>query len=167
MSCNGDCGSCLHNNLLAKDKGTLSPVIDENLPKEIQEFTYSTQMSEPSVVFLGVTKRCNLSCPYCFVSQGNQDMTLETAKKGVEIAIKNAEKHSIENNYVERPLVIFFGGEPLLMYEKIIVPIVKEYSDRCDFSLTTNGVLLNEDVVDFLSKNNVEVLLSFDGIKQV
>lgn len=94
-------------------------------------------------------------------------MTIDIARKGVKLAIENAKKGSIRNNNTERPLVVFFGGEPLLMFSQIIVPIVEEFSEQCDFSLTTNGILLNEDVVDFFYKNNVEVLLSFDGIKKV
>lgn len=154
--CSGNCDTC---NTCAGYQ-----VMGYKIPmqKEMDEFYYnSDEMSHPSAVFLGVTSRCNLSCPYCFVQQKNEDMSLETAIAAVDLAIANSEYSG------NTPHVIFFGGEPLLKYNEIIVPIVKKYADQCTFSITTNGVLLNEDIVDFFVANNVSVLLSFDGVKKV
>lgn len=149
MSCNGDCGNCL--------QGTL-PL--SSVKKELDKFEYNEEMSKPYIAILGVTARCNLSCPYCFVSQHNSDMNLNTAFAAVDMALNNTP-------IGEKPEIVFFGGEPLLRYDEIIVPVVEKYKDQCSYSITTNGVLLNEDKVDFFLSNNVGVLLSFDGIREV
>lgn len=148
--CDKNCGSCggCHEPLMAMAQDSF--VYDYD--------TYST----PGVVLLGVTNRCNLQCPYCFVHQSNADMTLEIAEAAVEMMMKNAEKNGVD------PQVIFFGGEPLIMFDEIIVPIVEKYEDRIrKWGVTTNGILLDEDKVDFFYKHGIEPLISFDGIKPV
>lgn len=149
MNCSGNCGSCLQNSL---------PI--SAVRKEIDKFEYSEEMSKPYIAILGVTARCNLSCPYCFVSQHNSDMDLNTAIAAVEMAINNAPVG-------EKPEIVFFGGEPLLRYNEIIVPIIEKYQGLCSYSITTNGVLLDENKVDFFLQNEVGVLLSFDGVREV
>lgn len=130
--------------------------------KAITTFTYSYKRhSQPTSMLLSLTNRCNLACGYCFVKQNPQDMTLEIAEKAIAILLENSK---LKN---EKPHLNFFGGEPLLMYEELIVPIVKKYHNEISFGITTNGVLLNEDVVDFFYHYGVKVLLSFDGIKEV
>lgn len=151
MACNGNCGSCA--------TGCHAPI---NVVPKLERFEYDfNQYSKPSVVFLGLTDRCNLACPYCFVTQGSHDMTLETAEKAIQIAKKNAEE-------TKNPLqIVFFGGEPLLRWDEVIVPIVNKYYGMANFSITTNGVLLDEDKVDFLYQHGISPLLSFDGVKKV
>ncbi|MGN1326575.1 MAG: hypothetical protein ACI4VQ_00590 [Clostridia bacterium] len=61
--------------------------------------------------------------------------------------------------------VNFFGGEPLLCFDSLIKPLVEKYKDIVSFGITTNGVLLDEDIVDFFYENNIQLLLSFDGIE--
>jgi uncharacterized protein len=121
-----------------------------------QEFHY--EPARPQVMLLGVTNRCNLSCPYCFVHQNSVDMSLETAEQAIQW---------YKTNNPEHPMVTFFGGEPLLRFDEIIVPLVEKYHSEIEFCLTTNGVLLDEDKVDFFRKYNIQPLLSFDGPPQV
>ena len=71
-------------------------------------------------MLLGLTDNCNLACSYCFVKQKPLEMTYEIAEKSVEWLLSN---HSNDST----PLVTFFGGEPLLKYDYIIVPIVEKY----------------------------------------
>ena len=61
--------------------------------------------------------------------------------------------------------VNFFGGEPLLYFDSLIKPLVEKYKDIVSFGITTNGILLDEDIVDFFYENNIQPLLSFDGIE--
>ena len=130
--------------------------------KAITAFTYSYKRhSRPTSMLLSLTNRCNLACNYCFVKQNPQDMTLEIAEKAVSILLENCKLKD------QKPHLNFFGGEPLLMYEEIIVPLVEKYSPLIDFGITTNGVLLNEDIVDFFYHHDVKVLLSFDGVAEV
>lgn len=130
--------------------------------KAINAFSYSYKRhSKPTSMLLSLTNRCNLSCNYCFVKQNPQDMTMEIAEKAIAILLDNCK---LKN---EKPFLNFFGGEPLLKFEDLIVPIVEKYHNEISFGITTNGVLLNEDIVDFFVKYDINVLLSFDGVPEV
>jgi uncharacterized protein len=129
-----------------------------------KNFQYNpAEDSYPETMLLGLTNRCNLSCPYCFVHQNQTDMTLEVAEQAIKWLKSNHQKR----NFQDRMGVTFFGGEPLLMYNEIIVPLVEKYSSEIDFTITTNGVLLDEDKVDFFRKYRIQPLLSFDGVPEV
>ena len=109
-----------------------------------------------------VTNKCNFDCKYCFErdkirKEDEFIITKEEIEKYID-DIKSSERN---------PVIVIFGGEPLLCFDSIIVPIVEKYKNEIDFSITTNGILLDEDKVDFFYKNNIEILLSFDGIRSV
>lgn len=112
--------------------------------------------------FLNVTQKCNLACKYCFVKQKPMEMTYETAKDAVDFYARN----SLDE--VTVPMVTFFGGEPLLRYDDIVMPIVEyvreTYGDY-SLSITTNGTLLDEERLKFFKDNGVDILLSIDGDK--
>lgn len=114
--------------------------------------------------FINLTQKCNLNCKYCFVEQQPKEMTLETAMDAVNFYAKSAIAEGQE------PSVTFFGGEPMLKYKEIIVPVVEHirsnYGDY-SISITTNGTLLNEEVYEFFKANNVGMLLSLDGMKEI
>lgn len=131
---------------------------------DLSQFQYNfEEHSRPYSMILGLTNDCNLACKYCFVHQNPQYMTFEVAEQSILWLKENYEAR----NKTEKLNIVFFGGEPLLCYDTIIVPIVEKYKDIAEFSITTNGVLLDEDKVDFFYKNNVHILLSFDGVKVV
>lgn len=109
--------------------------------------------------FLNLTQRCNLKCRYCFVKQQPKDMTLEVAKDSVDWLIKNCKEG-------QKPSINFFGGEPLLKYDDIIVPLVEEYGDKVTWSITTNGLLLTQDRIDWMKSKDFGFLLSIDGDKK-
>ena len=115
-------------------------------------------------IFLNVTDSCCLSCRYCFVSQQPNFMTYEVAKDAADFVIKNAE--SINTT----PFINFFGGEPTLCWDSIIVPLTnyirKEYAKPFTLSMTTNGILLNEERLKFLTENDIGLLFSIDGDKE-
>lgn len=171
MVCQNDCNSCgvclidsEKENEILKKYISLTPNARNNF-----EYQYDI-FSRPYRVILGLTAKCNLSCPYCFTHQHNNNMSFDTAKKACDMALDNY-KFKKDNNLLlsenDKPSITFFGGEPLLRFNEIIVPIIKEYGCLFDYSITTNGVLLDEDTIDFLYKNNVEILLSFDGLKEI
>jgi sulfatase maturation enzyme AslB (radical SAM superfamily) len=91
-------------------------------------------------------------------------MTYETAKAAAEFLIKNAEETNVT------PSINFFGGEPMLMWDSIIVPLTNwirnEYKKPFSRGITTNGTLLNEEKVQFLKNNGIGLLLSIDGDKE-
>lgn len=119
---------------------------------------YNEDFKHPYAAIMSITDNCTHACPYCFVNFGTKRMSLETARQSCKYIIENAKYHNVS------PQITFFGGEPLLEFNSIIVPIVEEFSEIC-FSITTNGLLLTQDVVDFFCEHHIAVLLSFDGDK--
>ena len=120
---------------------------------------------------LHVAHTCNLNCEYCFAGQGKYHgedalMSFEVGKQALDFLVKNSgTRKNLE--------VDFFGGEPLVNFDvvKQLVAyarsIEKETGKHFRFTLTTNGVLLDDDVIDFLNKEMNNVVLSLDGRKEV
>ena len=120
---------------------------------------------------LHVAHDCNLSCAYCFAQEGEYHgkrslMSLDTGKKALDFLVD----HSGDRINLE---VDFFGGEPLMNWNvvKELVAygreIEKKRNKRFRFTLTTNGVLLNQEIMDFCNKEMSNVVLSLDGRKSV
>ena len=111
-----------------------------------------------------VTHACNLACRYCFVNQKPQYMTYETAFDATEFLIKNSEEEG------QVPSINFFGGEPMLMWDKIIVPLTNwirnDYAKPFSLGMTTNGTLLNKERIKFMKDNGISILFSIDGAKE-
>jgi uncharacterized protein len=133
-----------------------------------QEYLYFTH------VYLNVTDDCNLTCPYCFTNQSPNYMTLDTAKKVIDQVYENFFIKMKILTYQKMPekicIIHFFGGEPLLCYDSIIVPLIEycktEKNDIFIFKITTNGTLLDDEKINFFLLNNVEIFLSIDGNKE-
>lgn len=111
-------------------------------------------------VCLGLTNQCNMRCRYCFTHPNKEDMSLSTAISSIMWIKENQGKTS--NTHVN-----FFGGEPMLHFEDIIVPLVEWKEnvgiDGISFGMTTNGTLLTEDRVKWCHQHNLSILLSIDG----
>ncbi len=120
---------------------------------------------------LHIAHTCNLNCEYCFASQGKYHgeravMSFETGKRALDFLI--------ENSGTRRNLEVdFFGGEPLMNYEvvKQLVAyarsVEKEKNKNFRFTLTTNGLLIDDDVIDFCNREMSNVVLSLDGRKEI
>lgn len=120
---------------------------------------------------LHVAHTCNLNCSYCFASQGRYSgeravMSFETGKQALDFLIANSgDRHNLE--------VDFFGGEPLMNFDvvKQLVAyarsVEKDAGKNFRFTLTTNGMLIDDDVIDFANKEMSNVVLSLDGRKEV
>ena len=120
---------------------------------------------------LHIAHTCNLNCSYCFASQGKYHgeravMSLEVGKRALDFLI--------ENSGTRRNLEVdFFGGEPLLNFEvvKELVAyarsIEKKHNKNFRFTLTTNGMLIDDDVIDFANKEMSNVVLSLDGRREI
>lgn len=121
-------------------------------------------------ICLHVAHDCNLACKYCFAGKGEYDgpkglMSFETGKRALDFLVeKSGTRKNLE--------VDFFGGEPLLNWEvcKKLVEygrsIEKEHGKNFCFTLTTNGVLVNDEVIDFCNREMGNVVLSLDGRKE-
>lgn len=132
----------------------------EKLNQQIEniKFIYNKDlMTHPYHGIVSLTNRCNLNCSYCFHEQSNIDMTFEIADKAAQYLITNA------NIMNKKPGIGFFGGEPLLKFKDIIQPLVIKYKDIFNWSITTNGTLLTEEIINFCTKYNIDILLSMDG----
>ncbi len=110
---------------------------------------------------LVVTHACNLACRYCFVHQEPCHMSFEAALDAAKFLAVNAEESG------QTPSVNFFGGEPMLMWDSIIVPLTewirKEYGKPFQLSVTTNGTLLTPERITYMKENHIGMLLSIDG----
>ena len=120
---------------------------------------------------LHIAHDCNLACRYCFAEEGEYHgrralMSFEVGKKALDFLIANSgARKNLE--------VDFFGGEPLMNWEvvKELVRYGREqeklHNKRFRFTLTTNGVLLNDEVMEFCNQEMANVVLSVDGRKEV
>ncbi|MFT8319994.1 MAG: thioether cross-link-forming SCIFF peptide maturase [Bacillus sp. (in: firmicutes)] len=142
----------------------------EDQYKEIS-FDLTKRKTYVKALCLNVAHTCNLSCDYCFASQGKYNgdraiMSYEVGKKAIDFLLENSGSH--------RNLDIdFFGGEPLMAW-KVVKRIVayarsqeEAYQKNFRFTFTTNGMLLNDEVTAFLNKEMHNVVLSLDGRKEV
>ncbi len=126
---------------------------------------------EIKALCLHVSHACNLDCSYCFASQGKYHgeralMPLEVAKRAIDFLIENSgERVNLE--------VDFFGGEPLMNWDTVkqTVAYARQIEASCGknfrFTLTTNGMLLDDEVIDFANREMHNVVLSLDGRRQV
>ncbi len=120
---------------------------------------------------LHIAHTCNLNCSYCFASQGKYHgeralMSFEVGKQALDFLVANSgTRRNLE--------VDFFGGEPLMNFDvvKKLVEyarsIEKEHNKNFRFTLTTNGVLIDDDVIDFANREMSNVVLSLDGRKEI
>ena len=120
---------------------------------------------------LHIAHDCNLACQYCFAEEGEYHgrralMTFEVGKKALDFLIANSgNRRNLE--------VDFFGGEPLMNWQ--VVKQLVEYgrsqeeahNKKFRFTLTTNGVLLNDEIMEFCNREMSNVVLSLDGRKEV
>ena len=120
---------------------------------------------------LHVAHTCNLNCSYCFASQGKYHgdravMSFEVGKQALDFLIANSgTRRNLE--------VDFFGGEPLMNFDVVkqlgayARSVEKEHNKNFRFTLTTNGVLIDDDVIDFANRECSNVVLSLDGRKEI
>lgn len=132
---------------------------------------YPPKSEEVKALCLHICHDCNLRCRYCFADEGayhsrREFMSLETAKKAIDFLIENSGNRKILETD-------FFGGEPLMNFDvvKETVYYAKERAaargKKFLFTLTTNGLLLKDDIAKFLNEEMENVVLSLDGRKEV
>lgn len=147
---------------------------EELFTKDAYENYIMDFKKRPTVVkalCLHIAHDCNLACQYCFAEEGEYHgrralMSYETGKQALDFLIANSgQRRNLE--------VDFFGGEPLMNFDvvKQLVAYGREQEKLHDkhfrFTLTTNGVLLNDDIMEFANKEMDNVVLSIDGRKEV
>ena len=151
----------------------LRELIDEGLLFSEADFSDYKPHKEPLVkaMCFHMAHDCNLRCGYCFADTGSYGggrslMSLETGKKAIDLLMKLS-KH---RKHVE---IDFFGGEPLLNFEvcKALAKYghaeAKKHGKILKLTLTTNGVLLDDEVIDWANQHEMDAVLSLDGREQV
>ncbi|MBQ4232220.1 MAG: thioether cross-link-forming SCIFF peptide maturase, partial [Lachnospiraceae bacterium] len=120
---------------------------------------------------LNISHDCNLACRYCFASEGEYNgsrglMSLEVGKAALDFLVANSgARKNLE--------VDFFGGEPLMNWDVVKEVVAygrtleKQHDKQFRFTLTTNGVLIDDEVIEFANKEFVNVVMSIDGRKEV
>ncbi|MGN0665443.1 MAG: thioether cross-link-forming SCIFF peptide maturase [Huintestinicola sp.] len=138
---------------------------------DYEQFAKYSVAAPVKAMCLLITMDCNLRCEYCFASQGDyamgrKIMSFETGKKALDFLLENsAGRENLE--------VDFFGGEPLMNWDTVKKLVEygrskeKEYNKRFRFTITTNGILLDEEKMDFINKEMSNVVMSIDGRKEV
>ncbi len=153
--CIGELKNLENNNLLYTEDKIITPKIKPTLKS----------------MCLNIAHDCNLLCEYCFASKGDfggnkELMSFETGKKALDYLVKTS--HGRKNLEVD-----FFGGEPLMNFQvvKDLVEysrkIEKEHNKNFRFTITTNGMLLDEKNMDYINENFQNVVLSLDGRKEI
>lgn len=132
---------------------------------------YKARKTVVKALCLHIAHDCNLACRYCFAEEGEYHgrralMSYEVGKKALDFLIANSgSRRNLE--------VDFFGGEPLMNWQvvKDLVKYGREQEKLHDknfrFTLTTNGVLLNDEIMEFCNKEMANVVLSIDGRREV
>ena len=165
---NEDINDCLQDIATLKEQGKLfTEDTYEPLAGEFKERSGDVVKA----LCLHVAHTCNLNCSYCFASQGNFHgdralMSFEVGKQAIDYLVAHSgTRHNLE--------VDFFGGEPLMNWDvcKQIVAyarsIEKDAGKHFRFTLSTNGMLVDDDVIDFANKECHNVVLSLDGRQEI
>jgi len=164
----GDIAECFEQVESLKEKGKLfAPDTFEPMADTLKEKTSGVIKA----LCIHIAHTCNLNCEYCFASQGKYHgeramMSLEVGKRALDFLV--------ENSGTRRNLEVdFFGGEPLMNFDVVkemvayARSIEKEHGKNFRFTLTTNGLLIDDDVIDFANREMSNVVLSLDGRKEI
>ncbi|MEG2000112.1 MAG: thioether cross-link-forming SCIFF peptide maturase [Evtepia sp.] len=139
--------------------------------QSVEGYDFTKRKPVIKALCLHIAHTCNLNCAYCFAGQGKYQgdralMSFEVGKQALDFLIQNSGTHvNLE--------VDFFGGEPLMNWQvvKDLVSYARTqeplYHKNFRFTLTTNGVLIDDDVIDFANREMHNVVLSLDGRKEV
>ncbi len=134
-------------------------------------FDFKNRQTVVKALCLHIAHDCNLACEYCFAGEGEYHgrralMSLEVGKKALDFLVANS------GNRINLE-VDFFGGEPLMNWQ--VVKELVEYGRSLEepnnkkfrFTLTTNGVLLNDEIMEFAGREMANIVLSIDGRREV
>jgi len=148
------CDKC---GLKSKCNGLYNEFISNKVVDEI--FALFKLTGRVSTLVLNTTYKCNFNCSYCPTVKKNESMSIEIAKKSVDLLLKK------KMSFYE---IKFFGGEPLLEFDlvKDIISYALSKSNNIKFMLTTNGSLLDEEKIKFFLDNDVDLRVSIDGTEK-
>ena len=142
---------------------------DDIYEQYVEEF--KTRETVVKALCLNIAHDCNLRCKYCFADEGEYHgrralMSLEVGKAALDFLVRNSgNRRNLE--------VDFFGGEPLMNWDVVKQTVAygrsieKQYNKNFRFTITTNGTLLNDEILDYVNQEMGNIVLSIDGRKEV
>jgi uncharacterized protein len=156
--------------LVKKDR--LSKIFDDNsflsryktkediFKKEMENLRFNLK---PSAVYFNPTDRCNLNCSYCYIPsrlrKSGDNMSKEKLFRAMDI-LKSYFISSLGKG--QRPQIVFHGAEPMVNREAMF-PAIEKYGDYFRFGIQSNGTLLDDEALKFLTSRNISIGLSLDG----
>ncbi|MCX7923055.1 MAG: Cys-rich peptide radical SAM maturase CcpM [Clostridia bacterium] len=153
------------------EQGFLSSKRISEIIHPLNDFVEDYLNNKVRKITLQLTQQCNFRCSYCVYSDNNfnrdhsnKRMNIDTAKKAIDFLI-NHSRSSPEVN------ISFYGGEPLLEFEMIKECI--DYAEKLGegknifYSLTSNGSLLNDEIIEYFIRHQVQLMISLDGPKEI
>lgn len=156
------------NDLINEDRNSINLMIDkiEHPETRLLKYKYERKLS---VITLQITQQCNLRCEYCVYSGKYQNRGHSSEIMDDTVARQSIDflaLHSIDSSHVH---IGFYGGEPLLRFQFIKDQIdyahKRLHGKQITFGLTTNGTLLNREIIEYFAENNVSIIISLDGDK--
>lgn len=140
------------------------------LNRPIKDHSRDNPPRQLRALCLNITHRCNLACTYCFAEklteQNAVSMTPEVIRQSFDFLFE-------KSGDVKRLQVDFFGGEPLIVWDRVkegveyARSLEKKYDKYVLFTLTTNATLLTGEIIDFIKDNNISLILSLDGEEKI
>ncbi len=138
---------------------------------DYEKYAKYSVASPVKAMCLNIAHDCNLRCKYCFAStgdfgKGRKLMTFETGKQAIDFLLEKSQDRQVLE-------LDIFGGEPLMNFDvvKQIVEYARskeaQYNKKFRFTITTNGMLLDDDKIDYINKEMSNVVLSIDGRKEI
>ena len=153
------------------NNGFLQPSKIQEIRHPMTNYVSNYLNNKIAKVTLQVTQNCNFRCGYCTYSgnynnrsHSNQVMSVNIAHKAIDFLFK----HSFESKQIN---IGFYGGEPLLEFD--LIKNCVEYAEKqstgksLSFSLTTNGSLINYQIIEYLKKHDIAISISIDGPKEI
>lgn len=142
----------------------------DKLAYETLKTQLSSKTAKIEIMYMIMSSACNLRCKYCFVenNQDNNHCEINMSEKVAEEAINKFSKYVLEND-IEYPLIVFYGGEPLVNWGVLRHAI--EYAEhkikKIRFNMVSNGTLFNEGIASYLAEHRVEIGISIDGHQEL
>lgn len=143
---------------------------DEEALKLVKNI-YNNNNKKVGLMYFILSTGCNLACKYCFIenNSNNNHSELNMSNDTAILALKKYISYLKDTPDIEKPQIIFYGGEPFVNYEvmKSVVNYAKSQNSDIAFSLVTNATLITDEIIDFLKFNNINVGISIDGPKDI
>lgn len=142
-----------------------------------------SRMPKPSisVCYIILSEQCNLACKYCFLgnnsantrkSFSHENMSVKTADKAIDFYLRQL--NLSEYNEIRKPMIIFYGGEPLINFDVLehiatrinLLRKTENHLENLEMSVITNGLLLNEEYLLKLKQLGIQIAISIDGFTE-